>query len=258
MPPTTDAPYFRTSRLARRGSVLFAWLKRLFFAAQVIMTKWAGAEAEEWNGMDRMIRAVLALVTALTLVSTVARAADTSTTRDARQPEYQTLFAQLEKTDVVQEGAKEAQSILYVFFDANCFYCHLTWKALQPYETAGLQVRWVPVAYQQPSSVGRAAAIMQAPDRATALRINEVGYNANQFDGGIEPMAKVSHTVAAQLQANTRLMGKFGAPGTPALVWRDGNGKVRLKVGVPRLSELPQITRLTAQPNDDPELANFR
>ena len=92
MPPTTDAPYFGTSRLARRGTVLFAWLKRLFFAAQVIMTKWAGAEAEEWNGMDRMILAVLALVIALTLVSTVARAADTSTTRDARQPEYPTLF----------------------------------------------------------------------------------------------------------------------------------------------------------------------
>src|SRR6202165_2294588 len=168
-------PYFRTNRQARRGSVLFAWLKGLFLAAQVIVTKWAGAEAEEWKGMDRMIRAVLALVTALTLVSTVARAADTSTTRDARQPEYQTLFAQLEKTDVVQEGAKEAKSVLYVFFDANCFYCHLTWKALQPYETVGLQVRWLPVAYQQPSSVGRAAAIMQASDRIAALRVNELG-----------------------------------------------------------------------------------
>ena len=128
--------------------------------------------------MDRMIRAVLALVTALTLVSTVARAADTSTTRDARQPEYQTLFAQLERTDVVREGTKEAKSVLYVFFDANCFYCHLTWKALQPYETVGLQVRWLPVAYQQPSSVGRAAAIMQASDRIAALRVNEIGYIA--------------------------------------------------------------------------------
>ena len=253
MPPTLEL----TGR-PDRGSVLFAWLKRLFFAAQVILTKWAGAEADEWNGMDRMIRAVLALVTALTLVSTVARAADTSTTRDARQPEYQTLFAQLEKTDVVQEGAKEAKSVLYVFFDANCFYCHLTWKALQPYETVGLQVRWVPVAYQQPSSVGRAAAIMQASDRIAALRVNEIGYNAAQFDGGIQPMDKVAGTLVAQLQANTQLMRKFGAPGTPVLVWKDRDGKVRFKVGVPRLSELPQITRLPAQPIEDPELEKFR
>ena len=208
--------------------------------------------------MDRTIRAVLTLITALNLVSTVACAADTSTTGDSRKPEYQTLFAQLEKMDVVQEGPREAKSVLYVFFDANCFYCHLTWKALQPYETVGLQVRWLPVAYQQPSSVGRAAAIMQASDRVAALRVNETGYNAAQFDGGIQPMGTVPRPLVVQLQANTQLMQKFGAPGTPALVWKDRDGKVRFKVGVPHLSELPLITRLPAQPNEDPELANFR
>jgi thiol:disulfide interchange protein DsbG len=205
-----------------------------------------------------MIRAFTVLIAALALVPALGRAADTPTGRDIRKPEYQALFAQLERTDVVQEGAKEAKSVLYVFFDANCFYCHLTWKALQPYETVGLQARWVPVAYQQPSSVGRAAAIMQASDRSAALRINETGYNAAQFDGGIQPMDKVPGTLVAQLQANTQLMRKFGAPGTPALVWKDRDGKVRFKVGVPRLSELPQITGLPAQLVDDPELAKFR
>ena len=78
------------------------------------------------------------------------------------------LFAQLEKADAVVEGARESRHLLYVFFDANCYYCHLTWKALQPYEAVGLQVRWVPVAYQQPSSVGRAAAIMESADRVAA------------------------------------------------------------------------------------------
>jgi len=209
-------------------------------------------------GMDRMMRAVLALGTALTLVSTVVCTADMPTTRDAREPDYQTLFAQLEKTDVVQEGATEAKSVLYVFFDANCFYCHLTWKAVHPYEAVGLQVRWVPVAYQQPSSVGRAAAIMQAPDRAAALRVNEIGYNAARFDGGIQPMDKVPRTLLAKLQANTQLMRKFGAPATPALAWKDRDGKVRFKIGVPRLSELPTMTGLPAQPIDDPELAKFR
>ena len=177
---------------------------------------------------------------------------------DAQQSKNAALFAQLEKADAVKEGARDAQRILYVFFDANCFYCHLTWKALQPYAAAGLQVRWVPVAYQQPSSVGRAAAIMQAPDRAAALRENEVGYNAAKFDGGIAPLAKVPEALVAQLQANTRLMRSFGAPGTPALAWKDAGGIVRFKVGVPRLSELPRITGLPAQPNDDPALAEFR
>ena len=198
------------------------------------------------------------LVAALTAVSMSGRATDTLAARETKGHEYRTLFAQLEKTDVVVEGPKTAQSVLYIFFDANCFYCHLTWKALQPYEAVGLQVRWVPVAYQQASSVGRAAAIMEAPDRVSALRANEIGYKVAQFDGGIEPMMKVPHSIAAQVQSNTRLMNKFGAPGTPALVWKSRDGNVRFKVGVPRLSELPEITQLPAQPNDDPELARFR
>ena len=177
---------------------------------------------------------------------------------DAGQREYAGLFAQLAKADAVVEGPKDAKRVLYVFFDANCLYCHVTWKALQPYERAGVQVRWVPVAYQQPSSVGRAAAIMQAPDRVAAMRENELGYNAAKFDGGIAPLANVPGPLAAQLQANTRLMQRFGAPGTPAMAWKDASGNVRFKVGVPRLSELPEITGLPAQRIDDPELAEFR
>jgi thiol:disulfide interchange protein DsbG len=168
------------------------------------------------------------------------------------------LFAQLEKADAVVEGARDSRHLLYVFFDANCYYCHLTWKALQPYEAVGLQVRWVPVAYQQPSSVGRAAAIMESPDRAAALRQNETGYDRAHFDGAIAPLANVSSARKKSLEANTKLMRAFGAPGTPAVVWKDASGNVQFRAGVPRLSELPALTGLPAQPNDDPELAQFR
>ena len=198
-------------------------------------------------------RHALIAVAALSLAATASIAA-----ADARASEYGTLFARLEKADAVQEGARNPKSVLYVFFDANCYYCHLTWKALQPYEKAGLQVRWVPVAYQKASSAGRAAAIMQASDRAAELRVNETRYDAAQFDGGIQPMGKVPATLAAQFDANTQLMQQFGAPGTPALVWKDREGEVRFEVGVPRLSQLPRITGLPAQANDDPELAKFR
>ncbi|MGE5170143.1 MAG: thioredoxin fold domain-containing protein [Rudaea sp.] len=168
------------------------------------------------------------------------------------------LFGQLEKADAVVEGARDPAHVLYVFFDANCYYCHLTWKALQPYEAAGLQVRWVPVAYQQPSSVGRAAAIMEAPDRVAALRLNETGYDRTHFTGAITPLPNVASARVKALEANTELMRAFGAPGTPALAWKDADGSVRFRAGVPRLSELPAMTGLPAQPNDDPELARFR
>jgi thiol:disulfide interchange protein DsbG len=172
--------------------------------------------------------------------------------------DYARLFPELERSGYVAEGAAVPQSVLYVFFDANCYYCNLTWKALQPYEKAGLQVRWVPVAYQKPSSTGRAAAVMEAPDRAAALRANELGYKPQTYDGGIKPLAKVRPATLKMLRANLDLMKRFGAPGTPAVVWKDSGGNVGFRNAVPRLSELPRITGLPAQRIDDPDLAEFR
>jgi thiol:disulfide interchange protein DsbG len=214
--------------------------------------------AERRSAMDNVIRNLVALAAVWSLVAGSAGAADTVHPSEFRKPDSGTLYARLEKADAVQEGARPAKSVLYVFFDANCYYCHLTWKALQPYEKAGLQVRWVPVAYQQPSSAGRAAAIMEAPDRVAALRENETTYDPAHFAGGIPPAQRVPAALAARLRDDALLMQAFGAPGTPALVWKDRDGRVRLQLGVPHLSELPRITGLPAQPVDDPELARFR
>ncbi|HEX6795113.1 MAG TPA: thiol:disulfide interchange protein DsbG [Casimicrobiaceae bacterium] len=203
------------------------------------------------------IKALAWMLVAAAIYVPVAEAVGHVSAQPASSSNVDALFAQLGKADAVVQGAGSARHLVYVFFDANCFYCHLTWKALQPYVKAGLQVRWVPVAYQQPSSVGRAAAIMQAPDRVAALHTNETRYDASKFDGGITPLAQVPKALVAQLRKNTELMRAFGAPGTPLMVWK-AEGEVRFKVGVPRLSELPAITGLPEQRVDDPELAEFR
>jgi thiol:disulfide interchange protein DsbG len=205
----------------------------------------------------RVVCVGLALV-ACAIAPMSARAAATSTSAASSRAEYSRLFGEVQKADFVQEGAAPSKALLYVFFDANCYYCHLTWKALQPYERVGLQVRWIPVSYQKPTSVGRAAAIMQAVDRAAALRLNETRYDRAQFDGGIAPLDDVPSALVAQLERNTRLMRAFDAPGTPAVIWRDRAGEVHVKVGVPRLSQLPSMTGLSAQVVNDPELAEFR
>ena len=184
--------------------------------------------------------------------------ADSPPAQDAISIQKNILFAQLEHLDAIQEGANGATHKVYVFFDANCYYCQLTWRALQYYEKVGLQVRWVPVAYQQPSSIGRAAAIMQAQDRVSALRENETQYAAAQYNGGIRPATDVSDALKAQFLANTLLMNKFGAPGTPLLVWKDVQGNVQINVGVPRLSELPVITGLPLQAIKGREFDKFK
>jgi len=168
------------------------------------------------------------------------------------------MFATLEKADAVVEGAKQPKRVLYVFWDANCYYCNLTWRALQPYEKAGLQVRWVPVAYQKENSAALAAAVMGAKDRAAALRENETRYRAKNYDGGIKAAVKVPADLAIDLEENMTLMGRFGMSGTPALVWKDATGKVQTNLGLPPLSKLPAITGLPEQKIDDPELAKFR
>ncbi|HXZ54329.1 MAG TPA: thioredoxin fold domain-containing protein [Burkholderiales bacterium] len=168
------------------------------------------------------------------------------------------LYATLEKVDAVVEGASDPKRVLYVFWDANCYYCNLTWKALQHYERAGLQVRWVPVAYQKDNSAALAAAVMGATDRAAALRENETRYRPKSYDGGIKAAAKVPADLAIELEENMTLMGRFGMSGTPALVWRDAGGRIQTHLGFPRLSKLPAITGLPEQKIDDPELAKYR
>jgi thiol:disulfide interchange protein DsbG len=197
---------------------------------------------------NRMTLRRLAVVFALAATAAVAQPA-----RDLTA-----LFATLEKADAVVEGPKDAKRVLYVFWDANCYYCNLTWKALQHYERAGLQVRWVPVAYQKDNSPALAAAVMGAKDRVAALRENETRYRAKSYDGGIKAAAKVPADLAIELEENMTLMGRFGMSGTPALVWKDAKGRVQTHLGLPPMSKLPAITGLPEQKIDDPELAKYR
>jgi len=175
------------------------------------------------------------------------------------KPDYADLFPSLESTGFITEGEiKHPKSTMYVFFDPNCIFCHLTWKALQPYEKVGLQVRWVPVAFLKPTSAGRAAAIMEAKTPVDALRDNESQFDTATENGGVKPLDMPAKTSLARIDSNGKLMSRFGSTGTPMLVWRDKAGAIRTHDGLPRLSELPGITGLPEQKIDDPALARFQ
>lgn len=173
-------------------------------------------------------------------------------------PDYLASFKQLERVDVIAEGTLvKPKTVLYVFFDANCPYCHFTWQALQPYENVGLQVRWVPVALLGESSLPKAVALMTAKDRVTAFRVMQEG-----FVPGKPTTAPISipasPAVAEAIKRNSALMEKFGINGTPGIVWKDRSGKIQIKGGMPRLSELPLITDLPEQKIESPGLQKFR
>lgn len=174
------------------------------------------------------------------------------------KPDLAGLFSDLEKSSYVTEGvSKDPKNVLYVFVDPNCPFCHFTWMALQPYEKAGLQVRWIPVATLGPTSMPKAIEVMAAKDKTAAFRKMEENHGKSWAPS---PSSSVSsnQAVAAQIRANGELMERFGIAGTPGVIWKDKQGKVNVKGGMPRLSELPAITGLPEQKIDDPALAKFR
>jgi len=173
------------------------------------------------------------------------------------KPDYSAAFKQLKNTSYIVEGTKhDPKSVLYVFTDANCPYCHAAWKALQPYQAHGLQVRWIQVAVLRPSSVDKGVAILAAKDREAAFR-----RDMQHFGQPHQPTGKVSAAEREKykkvLQHNGALMAKFDINGTPGIVWRKSDGKIGIKPGMPRLRDIPAMTGLPRQPNDDPGLARF-
>jgi thiol:disulfide interchange protein DsbG len=178
--------------------------------------------------------------------------------RHVPKPDFSALFKDLEQSAYVVEGTvKNPKSVVYAFADANCPFCHMAWKALQPYEKAGLQVRWILVDTLGPTSMPKAIEVLAAPDKMTAFRRMEEGFG-KPWKESAGMTAADKPKIAERVKANNTLLGKFGFGGTPSFVWTDKEGKVQMKSGMPRLAELPGMTGLPEQKIDDPDLDRFR
>ena len=151
---------------------------------------------------------------------------------------------------------KVAKSTIYMFYDANCPFCHLAWVALQAYRQVGLEVRWIPVAYLKPDSRDKAAALLSAPknQQAALLEKSMQAFGTKNADLGKAP----SNQDKEQLQANMNLMQSLGLNGTPGWVWLDAEGEMQTHSGMLRLPKLPSVTGLPAQKQTEPTLMRFR
>lgn len=113
---------------------------------------------------------------------------------------------------------------LYVFFDANCIYCHMLYERIQAlsktFKSDGVSVDFVPVAVLKKSSLGKGAAVLAGGMKALAY--DEDHYHASKELGGIKASHN-KHAVRAVI-ANTHLMLDDGHPtATPTLVWKNAN-----------------------------------
>ncbi|MDX1655252.1 MAG: thiol:disulfide interchange protein DsbG [Candidatus Competibacteraceae bacterium] len=169
-------------------------------------------------------------------------------------PDYSAAWEQMEQSHYVAEGDDDPESVVYVFADPYCPFCHAFWKASLPYQAAGLQVRWLLVSYLRPDGEAKAAAIMEADDPEAALKAHEEAFRS----GGIDPLENPDPETLAAIRANGQLMSQLGISGTPAVFYQDQQGEVKAVVGMPRLSSLPQIFALPEQEILDPGLERFR
>lgn len=172
----------------------------------------------------------------------------------APKPDMSAAWESAEDTTWVADGADAPKSVVYALADPYCPYCNALWKASQPYLEAGLQIRWIPVAYLHPDSTATAAAILEAGDPTAALREHEEKFE----DGGIGPLIEPDPEVVETIEANTGFMQEVGANGTPAVLYKDSEGTVRMVQGMPPLGKLPEIFGLPEQEIDDPDLQRFR
>ena len=157
--------------------------------------------------------------------------------RLVNKPMTAKTWKQLEASTWIADGAKNAPRVIYTFTDPNCPYCNKFWNDARPWVKAGkVQIRHVMVAILGPTSPGKAAALLSAPDPQAALTQHE-----QQSGGGAKPLAQISPKVSAQLDANYKLMQQLGFAATPAILYKDDDGYLKGMKGAPPAEMLSRI-----------------
>jgi thiol:disulfide interchange protein DsbG len=153
------------------------------------------------------------------------------------------LLAAMDQATSIRQG--NGRHRLYVFFDPNCPYCHQLYLKLTPRLARDeLQVHWVALGMLSASSLPKAAAILQAPDRLKAFETNEHDYDfaANgQPGGGILPAATIEPQTRRLLQRNLDIYRSQKLFGVPVMVWKQRGGQAQMMVGVPSDQQLHAI-----------------
>ena len=154
------------------------------------------------------------------------------------KPMGERAWARLEASQWVRDGREDAPRVVYAFSDPNCPFCNRFWHAARPWVESGqVQLRHVMVGVIKADSAAKVAAILSAPDPAEAMARNERAYAS----GGIAPAAQLPAEVRRTLDANERMMMELGFGGTPALVFRDEDGNVQRRSGMPQGDDLDTV-----------------
>ncbi|WP_372958453.1 thiol:disulfide interchange protein DsbG [Marinobacter sp.] len=151
------------------------------------------------------------------------------------EPRFAEAWGQLEDSDWVADGSDDADVVLYTFTDPNCPYCYRFREMADPWIQAGkVQLRHIMVGILKEDSAPKAATILAADDPEKALREHHENYE----DGGIEVDRSVVSQTYNDVMANGELMSSLGLQATPSTFYRNPEGKIAMKPGVPNPKDL--------------------
>ena len=153
-------------------------------------------------------------------------------------PMGEEMWTRMESSAWIADGDKGASRIVYVFSDPNCPYCNLFWKQARPWVESGkVQLRHIMVGILRADSAGKSAALLAAKDPSKALDAHEAAGKAST----LKPMSDIPAKIQTQLEANLELMGELGAEATPAIFFRDAEGRLQQQQGAPQPAMLEAI-----------------
>ncbi|MFJ3481827.1 thiol:disulfide interchange protein DsbG [Pseudomonas sp. NPDC090202] len=154
------------------------------------------------------------------------------------QPMYQQMWAQMEGSNWIADGAKDAPRVIYLFSDANCPYCNMFWEQARPWVKAGkVQLRHIMVGVIREDSAGKAATLLADANPEKALEKHEQAGRSST----LKAMDKIPQDIQAKLDANMKLMEDMGLSSTPSIFYKDANGHLQQQQGAPRADILAKM-----------------
>jgi protein-disulfide isomerase len=146
---------------------------------------------------------------------------------EVKPPSAEEFFAALEKADQVSFGKAEAPELVMIM-DVNCEYCHRTWAKLEkPVNEGKLRVVMVPIAAMGAHSAQQGAVWLGSANPQDIWKKHVAG-DKKVLEG--TPVAGKQEAIVR----NTQMVTRWKVDHTPYLLYRGGQGKIRLIVGEPK------------------------
>jgi thiol:disulfide interchange protein DsbG len=152
------------------------------------------------------------------------------------------LLTNIHTTTWIAEG--KGPHVIYIFFDPNCPACNQLNHTFRPWVEQGqIELRWIPVGTLMTTSLGKAAALLEAKDKLAALTENETKFSRETGFGGIaeEPMPR--DATLKLLDNNLSVLKHTVNMAVPTMVFRDKQNIATFIQGAPPAGPLGQIVR---------------